>query len=91
MSDEGPDGWSLKRLAWAYGCATKGSDEEATAKQRLIEGMREELRQVVCDWCGQPQGDKHANQQGANVACCDCFAGALAGKPKQTQGGGLPL
>lgn len=30
---------SLKRLAWAYGCAKKGSDEEA----RLLKLMRERV------------------------------------------------
>jgi hypothetical protein len=32
-----PDDWSLKRLAWGYGCAKKGSEEEAIAKQRLLD------------------------------------------------------
>lgn len=28
--------WSLKRAAWAFGCAKEGSDEEATARERLL-------------------------------------------------------
>lgn len=29
--------WSLKRLAWAYGCAKRGSAEEAELRRALIE------------------------------------------------------
>jgi hypothetical protein len=32
-----PVGASLKRIAWAYGCAKKGSDEEAQLQQALLE------------------------------------------------------
>lgn len=33
---------SLKRIAWAYGCAKKGSDEEAMLYERLVERLRAE-------------------------------------------------
>lgn len=32
-----PEQASLKRIAWAYGCAKKGSDEEAKLEKLLIE------------------------------------------------------
>jgi hypothetical protein len=31
-----PDASSLKRIAWAYGCAKKGSDEERLLRAILI-------------------------------------------------------
>ena len=34
-------GWSLKRLAWAFGCAKKGSDREARPGVALGERVRE--------------------------------------------------
>jgi hypothetical protein len=36
---------SLKRLAWAYGCAPKGSDEERQLEQILV------ARIATCDEC----------------------------------------
>ncbi len=38
MADQG---WTLKRLAWAYGCAKKGSEGEAAALRRLLDRVRE--------------------------------------------------
>jgi len=31
-----PDSYSLKRVAWAYGCAKKGSDDEAKLLEVLV-------------------------------------------------------
>lgn len=37
-----PDVSSLKRIAWAYGCAKKGSDEERVLRAILLDrAMRE--------------------------------------------------
>lgn len=33
--------WTLKRLAWAYGCAQKGSTEEASLRDELERRIRE--------------------------------------------------
>jgi hypothetical protein len=35
-----PDASSLKRLAWAYGCAKKGSDEERILRSILIDWIQ---------------------------------------------------
>jgi hypothetical protein len=35
-----PETASLKRLAWAYGCAKKGSDEERQLEVLLLERAR---------------------------------------------------
>lgn len=35
-----PERCSLKRLAWAYGCAPKGSDEERQLREILLEKAR---------------------------------------------------
>ena len=35
---------SLKRLAWAYGCAAKGSDEEKAILDILLARMAREIR-----------------------------------------------
>lgn len=35
-----PDSASLKRVAWAYGCAKKGSDEERQLLAVLVEKVR---------------------------------------------------
>lgn len=32
--------WSLKRLAWAYGCAKTGSAEEAQLEEELVRRIR---------------------------------------------------
>lgn len=37
--------WSLKRLAWAYGCAAKGSPLEAELLSKLLERARAEVAQ----------------------------------------------
>lgn len=37
-----PDAASLKRIAWAFGCAKKGSDEEARLHEILVERVRRE-------------------------------------------------
>lgn len=37
---ENPDGASLKRIAWAYGCARKGSDEERAMLEALLAKVR---------------------------------------------------
>lgn len=34
------ENWSLKRLAWAYGCAKTGSEEETIACARLVRKLR---------------------------------------------------
>lgn len=39
---EDPDRASLKRIAWAYGCAKKGSDEERMLRTILLERARRE-------------------------------------------------
>ena len=36
--------WSLKRLAWAYGCSKKGSEEESRLLAALLEKCREVAR-----------------------------------------------
>lgn len=51
-----PD-WSLKRLAWGYGCAKTGSEEEAIAKQRLLDGAALELAGFDEDDPGLPRGE----------------------------------
>ena len=33
---------SLKRIAWAYGCAKKGSETEALLRELLLQKLREE-------------------------------------------------
>jgi len=33
--------WTLKRLAWAYGCASKGSTEESSLREELERRVRE--------------------------------------------------
>lgn len=40
--------WTLKRLAWAYGCAKKGSDEEREYRSRLVRAVATDL-QVASD------------------------------------------
>lgn len=35
-----PDACSLKRLAWAFGCAPKGSDEERQLRELLLEKVK---------------------------------------------------
>lgn len=37
-----PDSVSLKRIAWAYGCARKGSDEEEKLLAVLLEKAKKE-------------------------------------------------
>lgn len=36
---------SLKRLAWAYGCSKKGSEEEAQLRRALLERAGEVLQE----------------------------------------------
>ena len=36
-----PTPWTLKRLAWAYGCSQKGSSEEASLRDELERRLRE--------------------------------------------------
>lgn len=36
-----PDACSLKRLAWAFGCAPKGSDEERQLRELLLEKVKQ--------------------------------------------------
>lgn len=45
-----PRGVSLKRLAWAYGFAPKGSAEERALRDLLLERAREDS--VGCVACG---------------------------------------
>lgn len=35
-----PDGASIKKLAWAYGCAKRGSDEERQLLELLVARVR---------------------------------------------------
>lgn len=35
-------GSSLKRIAWAYGCAKRGSETEAMLRELLLRKLREE-------------------------------------------------
>ena len=43
-----PEPWTLKRLAWAYGCASKGSSEESSLRQELERRIREaETERIV--------------------------------------------
>lgn len=37
-----PTPWTLKRLAWAFGCAGKGSSEESSLREELTRRIREE-------------------------------------------------
>ena len=37
-----PTPWTLKRLAWAFGCAGKGSSEENSLREELVRRIREE-------------------------------------------------
>lgn len=43
-----PTPWTLKRLAWAYGCAGKGSTEESSLQEELERRLREpETQRIV--------------------------------------------
>lgn len=37
-------GWSLKRLAWAYGCSKAGSDRERNLARLLRRRVKDEIR-----------------------------------------------
>lgn len=37
-----PTPWTLKRLAWAFGCAGKGSSEENSLREELVRRIRQE-------------------------------------------------
>lgn len=41
---------SLKRLAWAYGCAAKGSSEEAQLEMLLLRRAEPELNELSATW-----------------------------------------
>lgn len=42
-------GWSLKRLAWAFGCAKKGSEEEKRLGAALGERVWKNLVSPCCE------------------------------------------
>ena len=43
-----PKPWTLKRLAWAYGCAGKGSSEESSLQEELERRIRDtETQRIV--------------------------------------------
>lgn len=46
----GHDQCSLKRLAWAYGCAAKGSSEEAQLEMLLLKRADPELNELAATW-----------------------------------------
>jgi hypothetical protein len=52
---------SLKRLAWAYGCAAKGSDEERQLEQLLRERIRSEEQKPCDTGCGHERTTLGAN------------------------------
>lgn len=41
---------SLKRLAWAYGCAAKGSPEAAQLEMLLLKRAEPELNELAATW-----------------------------------------
>lgn len=41
---------SLKRLAWAYGCAPKGSSEEKQLEMLLLKRADPELNELAASW-----------------------------------------
>ena len=41
---------SLKRLAWAYGCAPKGSSEEKQLEMLLLGRAEPELNELAASW-----------------------------------------
>lgn len=41
-----PEPWTLKRLAWAYGCSQKGSSEEASLRRDLEERILAEAHEA---------------------------------------------
>lgn len=42
-----PGAASLKRIAWAFGCAAKGSDDERRLEEILLERARREQTQKL--------------------------------------------
>jgi len=44
------DTCSLKRLAWAYGCAPKGSREEKALEMALLARANPELNEMCASW-----------------------------------------
>jgi len=70
MSEPQPLGdtsnWSLKRLAWAYGTAEKGSEGE----RKLEEDLRARLRE------GEPERDGFADGEVNVPVCWHCGCGA---------------
>ncbi len=48
-----PDRASLKRVAWAYGCSKKGSDEERQLFDILVDKARLRVNSIgTCTRCG---------------------------------------
>jgi 3-oxoacyl-[acyl-carrier-protein] synthase III len=45
-----PDAASFKRLAWAFGCAPKGSSEEKTLEMSLLRRADPELNELAATW-----------------------------------------
>jgi len=70
------DEWSLKRLAWAYGCAPKGSDEEEGLRLGL---MRRCLRESGLDEAAAEKALLHAGEtlSGRNDAQTGIYAGGV--------------
>jgi hypothetical protein len=46
---QNPDAASLKRIAWAYGCARKGSDEELVLRAILFDRAAREVAAALAD------------------------------------------
>lgn len=44
------DKCSLKRLAWAYGCAPKGSNEEVQLEMLLLRRAASDLNEIAASW-----------------------------------------
>lgn len=44
------DTCSFKRLAWAFGCAPKGSSEEAQLEMLLLKRAAPELNELCATW-----------------------------------------
>lgn len=44
------DKCSFKRLAWAYGCAPKGSEEEIQLEMLLLQRAASEANEIAATW-----------------------------------------
>lgn len=68
---------SLKRIAWAYGCAKEGSEEEVKTRALLIAKIQGKYP-GVCEECGGPadfeDSDRVQCDCGTTVCSCCCIA-----------------